>query len=79
MGNRKAKFKDVRGKIGYCDKYDLPFAANTGHYVYIRKHNKTTDKCAVSTSTSLESKGKKIKKAHRLGELFLPLLISSTL
>lgn len=56
MGNRKAKFKDVRGKIGYCDKYDLPFVANTGHYVYIRKHNKKTGRCVVSTCTSIENK-----------------------
>ena len=54
MGNRRAKFRDNRGKIGYCDKSDLPFKANTGHYVYIRKHDKKTGNCVVSTCTSLE-------------------------
>jgi len=55
MSNSKARYN---GKIGWCDKSDLPFKADTGHYVYIRKYNKRTGKCVVSTCTSLESKGK---------------------
>ena len=55
MGNRRAKFKDNRGKIGYCNNSDLPFGGSGGHYVYIRKHNKKTGNCVVSTCTSLEN------------------------
>ena len=54
MSNSRLKYN---GKIGYCDKKDLPFKAKTGHYVYIRKYNKKTGKCVVSTCTSLENNG----------------------
>ena len=54
MSNSKARYN---GKIGWCDKSDLPFKADTGHYVYIRKYDKKTGMCIVSTCTSLESKG----------------------
>ncbi len=64
MSNSKARYN---GKIGWCDKSDLPFKANTGHYVYIRKYNKKTGKCVVSTCTSLESNGKiKQKKSDAI-------------
>lgn len=54
MSNSRHRYN---GKIGYCDPTDLPFKANTGHYVYIRKYNKKTGKCVVSTCTSLENNG----------------------
>lgn len=58
MSNSRSRYN---GKIGYCDKSDLPFKAKTGHYVYIRRYNKRTGKCVVSTCTSLEANGN-IKK-----------------
>ena len=51
---RRPKFKGIKGKIGYCDQKDLPFKARTGHYVYIRKYDKKTGMCTVSTCTSIE-------------------------
>ena len=51
---RRPKFKGIKGKIGYCDQKDLPFKANSGHYVYIRKYDKKNGMCTVSTCTSIE-------------------------
>ena len=58
---RRPKFKGIKGKIGYCDQKDLPFKARTGHYVYIRKYDKKTGMCTVSTCTSLEDSKKKFR------------------
>ena len=69
MYNRRyPKFRNLKGKVGYCNNVDLPELSqkNGGHYVYIRKVDKN-GMCLVSTCTSLESKTElKFNKVHQI-------------
>ena len=60
---RRYKIGKVVNQVGFCNNVDLPYVASNegGHYVYIRKYNKKTGICKVSTITSLEDEKDNIK------------------
>lgn len=61
MSKRKFKNNGIKGKVGYCNDLFLPNVTTTkGHYVYIRKIDKT-GMCTVSTITSLADSRHSIK------------------